>query len=170
MSRGRGRGHMVVEFTTTCATSPYHHWSCEFEPRSWCGVLDTTLCVIVCQWLATGRWCSPGTPVFSTNKTDRHNITEILSKVALNTTNQPTDCKLHIKYINYDILIRLLKLLYLYHNRHGRQNGRCVGCNPTLLPKKKKKKFETQLSNKYNMPYLIMIHCKCDFVLLTQQE
>jgi hypothetical protein len=26
----------------------------------------------VCQWLATGRWFSPGTPVFSTNKTDCH--------------------------------------------------------------------------------------------------
>ena len=37
-------------------------------------------------------------------------------------------------------------------------------------PFPQKKKFETQLSNKYNMPYLIMIYCKCDFVLLTQQE
>jgi len=33
----------------------------------------------------TGRWCSPGNPVSSTNKTDRHDITEILLKVALNT-------------------------------------------------------------------------------------
>ena len=32
-----------------------------------------------------GRWFSPGTPVSSTNKTDRHNITEILWKVVLNT-------------------------------------------------------------------------------------
>jgi hypothetical protein len=31
------------------------------------------------------RWFSPGTPVSSTNKTDRHDITEILLKVALNT-------------------------------------------------------------------------------------
>jgi hypothetical protein len=29
----------------------------------------------------------PGTPVSSTNKTDHHNITEILLKVALNTIN-----------------------------------------------------------------------------------
>ena len=49
------------------------------------GLLDTTLCDEVCQWLATGRWFSPGTPVFSTNKTDHHDITEILLKVALNT-------------------------------------------------------------------------------------
>ena len=39
----------------------------------------------VCQWLAAGRWFSPGTPVTSTNKTDRHDITEILLKMACNT-------------------------------------------------------------------------------------
>jgi hypothetical protein len=49
------------------------------------GVLDTTLCGKVCQWLATGRWFSPGTPVSFTNKTDRHHTTGILLKVALNT-------------------------------------------------------------------------------------
>ena len=47
------------------------------------GVLDTTLCDKVCQWLAAGRWFSPGTQVSSTNKTDCHNLTEILLKVAL---------------------------------------------------------------------------------------
>ena len=36
---------MVVEFTTTCAIVAYHHLSCEFEPHSWRGVLDKTLCV-----------------------------------------------------------------------------------------------------------------------------
>jgi hypothetical protein len=51
------------------------------------GVLDITLCYKVCQWLTTGRWFSPGSPVSSTNKTDRHDITEILLKVALNTIN-----------------------------------------------------------------------------------
>jgi len=33
----------------------------------------------------TGQWFSPGTPVSSINKTDRHDITEILLKVAFNT-------------------------------------------------------------------------------------
>ena len=37
---------------------------------------------------ATGRWFSPSIRVSSTNKTDRHNIAEILFKVALNTINQ----------------------------------------------------------------------------------
>ena len=34
-----------------------------------------------------GLWFSPGTPVYSSNKTDRHDITEILLKVALSTIN-----------------------------------------------------------------------------------
>jgi hypothetical protein len=69
-SRGsRGRDRMVVVFTTTSAISAYHHKSCEFAPRSWRGVLDTTLCDKVCQWLATGRWFSPYTPyLFSISK------------------------------------------------------------------------------------------------------
>ena len=54
-------------------------------------VLDTTLCDKVCQWLATGQWFCPGTPVSSTNKTDHLDITEILLKVVLNTINQPTN-------------------------------------------------------------------------------
>ena len=43
--RGRcGRDRMVVGFTTTCTISVYHQYCCELEPRSWRGVLDTTLC------------------------------------------------------------------------------------------------------------------------------
>jgi len=53
-------------------------------PLRW-GVLDTTLCDQVCQWLVTCLWFSPYTLVSSTNKTDCHYITEILLKVALNT-------------------------------------------------------------------------------------
>ena len=53
-------------------------------------VLDTTLCDKVCQWLASGRWFSPGTPVSSTNKTDCHDKNNILLKVALNTIKQTT--------------------------------------------------------------------------------
>ena len=45
----------------------------------------TTLCDSL--WLAIGQWFSPGTctPVSSINTTDRHDITEILLNVALNT-------------------------------------------------------------------------------------
>jgi hypothetical protein len=48
-------------------------------------VFDTTLWAKVCQWLATGRWFSPGTADSSTNKTDHHDITEILLNVVLST-------------------------------------------------------------------------------------
>ena len=44
------------------------------------------------------RRYSPGTPASSTNKIDRHDITEILLKMALNTINQikPTENKLDV--------------------------------------------------------------------------
>jgi hypothetical protein len=45
--------------------------------------------VIIDQLLEEGQWFSLGTPVSSTNKTDRHDITEILLKVALDIINQP---------------------------------------------------------------------------------
>jgi hypothetical protein len=38
-------------------------------------------------FIATCRWFSPGTPVSSTNKTDSHDIAEILLKVTLTTIN-----------------------------------------------------------------------------------
>jgi hypothetical protein len=38
--------------------------------------------------LVHGRWFSPGTPASSTPKTGRHDIAEILLKVALNTKNK----------------------------------------------------------------------------------
>jgi hypothetical protein len=38
--------------------------------------------------LAHGQWFSTGTPASSTTKTGRHDIAEILLKVALNTINQ----------------------------------------------------------------------------------
>ena len=48
-------------------------------------MIDTILCDQVCQWLAVGRWFSVGTPVSSIDITDRHDIAEILLKLALNT-------------------------------------------------------------------------------------
>jgi hypothetical protein len=42
---------------------------------------------LVILLLAQGRWFSPGIPASSTTKTGRHDISEILLKVALNTIN-----------------------------------------------------------------------------------
>jgi hypothetical protein len=55
----------------------------------------------------TGWWFSPGTPVSSTNKTDRHNIAEILLKVVLNTMNQTKPNKTNI---NKTITSSLIKV------------------------------------------------------------
>jgi hypothetical protein len=46
-------------------------------------VVLNALCDKVYQLLAHGRWFSPGTPASSTIKTGRHDIAEILLKVAL---------------------------------------------------------------------------------------
>ena len=55
----------------------------EFKPHSWLGVLITTLCDKVCQLLVSDWWFSLGTLVSSINKSDCHDIIEILLKVAL---------------------------------------------------------------------------------------
>jgi hypothetical protein len=71
----RGSDCMVDGFSTSDATSTYHHWCCEFESQSGWGV----------QHYATGRYFSP---VSSIDKTDRHDIAEIVLKLALNTIKQ----------------------------------------------------------------------------------
>ena len=70
---------LVVGFTTTYVISTYHNYSCEFEFHSYRGLFDATLSVF--QWLAVGRWFSPGS---SPNRNDHHDITELLLQVAIN--------------------------------------------------------------------------------------
>jgi len=87
LSRGR-RGHdrTLVGFTITCAISAYHHWGWdEFESHS--GEVYSIQHYVIKFVSDLGQvsgflW---GTPVSSINKTDCHDITEILLKVALNT-------------------------------------------------------------------------------------
>jgi hypothetical protein len=74
----------------------------------------------VCQFPATGRWFSVGAPVFSSNKTDRHDITEILLKISacylrlremimnLASNNNNNVYKLH-----YEMITRKLENKYL---------------------------------------------------------
>ena len=58
----------------------------------------------------TGWWFSTGIPVSSTNKTDRHDITEILLKVSLNTINHVQTKFTHKLYItNYYISLEFKK-------------------------------------------------------------
>ena len=89
-------GSWIYNYLCNQCLSPLMLWV-----RIWIRAMCTTLCDKVCQWLATGRWFSPGSLVSYTNKTDRHDITEILLKMALNT----------IKQTNKQILILLLPIM-----------------------------------------------------------
>ena len=63
------------------------------------------------------RWFSPGTPISSTNKTDCHNITEILLTVALNTFN------ISVIFVVFEnstwLLSGQLYLKYCIHRNHA---------------------------------------------------
>ena len=89
-TRGR-RGHdrivHVVEFITTCAISAYHHKRREFESHS-CEVysIQHSMIKFVIDLRQVGGFLLYF--VSSINKTDRHDITEKLLKMALNTINQ----------------------------------------------------------------------------------
>jgi hypothetical protein len=119
----RGHGCMVVGFITTGASS-------ELWVRTPFMARCTRYNMIksrdkVCQWLTTGRWFSP---VSSTNKTNRHDITEIYLKVALNTINQTnknneihpqyyfytnrTFCCFCVYFVIYQFLQRILNLKF----------------------------------------------------------
>jgi hypothetical protein len=110
--RNRRSRRVVVGFTTTCAIGACHHYCCEFGSRSWRSVLKTTLCDNVCQSLVTGRWSFSVTLVCSTNKIDRHDITEILLKVALSTINLNHKI-IRFKYI-FDSPVSFRKISHTY--------------------------------------------------------
>ena len=58
----------------------------------------------VYQLLAHGRWFTPNTPTSSTTKTGRHDIAELLLKVAL---KHQKSIKIRIKFVE-DVLFRRL--------------------------------------------------------------
>jgi hypothetical protein len=78
----RDCGRMVVWFTTTNAISAYHHWCCEFESRLGWGVKHYVI-KFVSDLRQAGGFLRV-LPVSPINKSDRHDITEMLLKV-LNT-------------------------------------------------------------------------------------
>jgi hypothetical protein len=99
------RDRMVVGFTTTYAISSYHHWCCVFECRPWRGVQH---CVI--KFVSDLRQVGglPNPPVSSTNKTDRHDISEILLKVALSTIKQTNKLQSVCNYNSKHLLPNLI--------------------------------------------------------------
>ena len=55
------------------------------------------------QLLVHGWWFSPGTPASSTTKAGRHDIAEILLKVALKTKNQSINHLPESTYVDMDL-------------------------------------------------------------------
>jgi hypothetical protein len=117
----------LVGFATTYATSAYHHWKCEFEPRSRRGVLDATLYAKVCQWLA----------VFFPNKTDRHDIPEIL--LTLNTINQS---RIYLNVTNVVYQFKKSLKLRKGNTKLSIEVGQTIQC----LIKKKQMKTQTMVN------------------------
>ena len=120
-----GHDRMIVGFTYQ-TISAYHQKYCEFDSHSWRGVLETTLCDKIWQWLAAGQWFSPGTPVSSTSKTDCHDITEILLKMVLNTITIDSTIVMSVKIfestlvsesVNSALLMLMDSLILLKSNK-----------------------------------------------------
>ena len=112
----RGRDRMVVGLqlpvqsvnitTNVVSSNPAH-------------VLDTILCDKIRQSLATGWWFSLGIPASSTNKTDHHDITEIL----LNTINLT---------LTYVLLYISYKIIWMFYDKFAIE--RCIWLTSCLQP------------------------------------
>ena len=81
------------------------------------GVHGTTLCELVCQWLAAGGWFSPGSLVSSINKTDCHDIIEILLSgvTHYNPNSNPNPRWLRLKVKTLPLLTLVTKLIFMKH-------------------------------------------------------
>ena len=80
----------VIDLQQPVQSVPITTKAMSSNPRSWRGVFEKPLCDQICPWF------SLGTPVSSINKTDRHdiqNVVEIMLKVALNIISHNAICK-----------------------------------------------------------------------------
>ena len=66
----------------------------------------------VYQLLVHGRWFSPGTPASSTTKTGRHDIAEILLKVALKHNKSINQLINQISNKSYEIFVKTCIVSY----------------------------------------------------------
>ena len=115
-------GSWIYNYICNQCLSPLTLWNRILLRR---GVLDTTLCDKLCQWLAAGLWFSPGTLVSSTNKTDRLDITEILLKVVLNTaTLTLNQCLSHAEVMSSFLTNGKAYLIQLY----VKKDCQCAPC------------------------------------------
>jgi hypothetical protein len=109
---------IVVELTTTYAISSDHYQRCEFEFRSWRGVLDTTLCNKVCQWIVAGRWYSTGALFPPPIKTNYYTITTrtatntVCSTIVISTVHSFSPMIYSLYVHIFDDMILLTRCIY----------------------------------------------------------
>jgi hypothetical protein len=106
-----------LDLTTHTSLSPIQHG---FAPgfvnyKKACTRLAAA-CDKVYQLLAHGRWFSPGTPASSTTETGRHDIAEILLKVALK--NQKSNQPIRVQSVRQRMISVLCQVsnFRLYHS------------------------------------------------------
>ena len=126
-----------------------------------CQWLATQHYAIVCQWLATGRWFSLGIPVSSTNKTDCHDITELLLKVALNTITitlllSSICCRV---ITNKEVFTNMLRFVYkgirsIPDDCNKSYCSSCLNCYPRLFKKRNTERFLLHANTIYSL-YII---------------
>ena len=103
--------------------------------------------VIVCQWLATGRWFSPGIPVSSINKSVHHDITKILLKVALNTITLTLP---PIIYFNFQYAFWVFLGFFWFFSKFILKYFHMLNCDHTCFEYKR---------NFFNIPCRVLFFC-----------
>ena len=115
-------GSWIYNYICNQCLSPLILWV-QIAIRARC----TASCDNVCQWLATGRWFSRGSPVSSTNETDNHDMTEMLLKVAVSfigganrsTWKKSLTCRKSPKTLSHNVVSsRTHDYIYYYYYKH----------------------------------------------------
>ena len=86
------------------------------DEKIYCETVYNVLCT---PFLQAGRWFPSGTPVSSNNKTDRHDITEMLLKVALNTITLFLFLQVPCSRHSYSLLLFFILFWQVPCSRHG---------------------------------------------------
>ena len=86
-----------------------------------------------------GRWLSLGPPVSSANKSDRHNITEILLKLVLNTIKQTN------KQTNIFFICHVVLNTYVFYTATSKSRYLLIPVCPQF-----EKKYNKQVDKNYS--------------------
>ena len=115
---------------------------------------------VIKLWLETGRWFSLFTPVSSTNKTDRHDITEILLKVvSKHHKTKPILYKLNSKYIS-DVE---------YYCLHTKWTSKVVNLKDSARGKPLKS-WQLETKNRFSTHFQISCGCRPSDNLLSPHQ